>query len=413
MTLFRQAAIDGQRRLLHGDVTIHQPLRFQALTISLLIFTVLAGIGLLTASFVRKESAAGWIVPEKGIAEAYAPSGAVIQTVNVRLGERVVKGQILASISTETYDAEGAVGERESQQIALQIAEVDSQILAARARRLTASTNAIAQRKMAIAAIKVLKHQRFLQSAQLKVAIRQFEGAAPLLEKGFVSKFDQDRREQAILSLEQALGSIDQQIAASEGRIADVEADLANAGNQQVLDESQLRSARAVLMSSSSGVASRSRSTIRASTSGEVIAINTRSGETAKPGLPLIVTAPDGPLSAEILLPTRASGFVKPGQSVRLFIDAFPFQRYGALNGTIEQMSRATVKPGEYGAPIKFDEASYRVLVKLPYPVNSGGLAVERLRPGMTLTASIATEKRTAMQWLFDSIFAARAALAG
>jgi hypothetical protein len=40
-------------------------------------------------------------------------------------------------------------------------------------------------------------------------------------------------------------------------------------------------------------------------------------------------------LQAEIYIPSRAIGFVKPGQEVRLLYDAFPYQRFGAYRGRV------------------------------------------------------------------------------
>ena len=57
---------------------------------------------------------------------------------------------------------------------------------------------------------------------------------------------------------------------------------------------------------------------------------------------------PDGAsLLAELFVPSRAIGFVEPGQRVRLMVDAFPYQRFGTLGGRVETVSQAVLSPNE------------------------------------------------------------------
>lgn len=411
MGLFRQEAVEGRRRTLHGEVMIFQPLTARVLTIAVLVITVSVLVFASLVSFARKETAPGWIVPDQGMAEAYAPGGAIVQDLAVRVGDKVASGQVLATVSTETYDAAGAVGERQRSQIASQLSEVDAQLAASRERGRAEVAGTREQVAATTSAIAVLEGQRRLQVAQLTLARAQYDRAEPLVSKGFISRFDQDRRQQSVLGLEQAIGGIEQQIQAQRVQLSSLRTQLRDAPSRQAIEESQLRASRAGLAGQESAAAARSGATLRAPVGGVVVAVNLRPGETAKPGIPVVSIAPPGKLGVEVLLPTRASGFVRAGQDVRVAIDAFPSQRYGMLVGIVEQVSRAAVSPKEYSAPIQFQEASYVVRVRLPKQnLDANGTSLA-LRPGMSVSATLITDRRTIWQWLFDPLLAARQVL--
>ena len=59
---------------------------------------------------------------------------------------------------------------------------------------------------------------------------------------------------------------------------------------------------------------------------------------------------------------TRAAGFVKPGQQVRILYDAFPYQNFGTYRGTIVNVSRTIVTGQNSGGPIDLKETQIYVV---------------------------------------------------
>ena len=143
---------------------------------------------------------------------------------------------------------------------------------------------------------------------------------------------------------------------------------------------------------------------------GQVASVSARVGVEAIPNLPLITIVPQGAaMEAQILVPTRAAGFVSEGQSVRLMVDAFPFQQFGAMQGQVRQIDRSSTRPGEMAAPIEFKESVYRVRVALTGPMMQAYGIDKPLQAGMTLKADVITDKRTFLSYLLDPLLAARA----
>src|SRR6202007_2193758 len=111
-------------------------------------------------------------------------------------------------------------------------------------------------------------------------------------------------------------------------------------------------------------------------------------------------------LHAQLLVPTRAIGFIAPGNAVVLRYDAFPFQRFGQYRGTVVSVGRTVWTPGERMGPLTPREPVYRIDVKLDRQSVSSGNREFPLRPGMLASADILLEKRTGFAWIFEPVLA-------
>jgi membrane fusion protein len=116
-------------------------------------------------------------------------------------------------------------------------------------------------------------------------------------------------------------------------------------------------------------------------------------------------------LRAQLLVPTRASGFIGPGNDVVMRYDAFPFQRFGQYHGKVDMVSATIWTAGEKVGALVTREPVYRVDVKLDrQTVRAGGQEMP-LRPGMILSADILLEKRTVFEWVFEPVLELRGRL--
>ncbi len=116
------------------------------------------------------------------------------------------------------------------------------------------------------------------------------------------------------------------------------------------------------------------------------LAIHTVGG-VVTPAQALMVIAPaDVAAEVDAVLENKDVGFVKPGQTVEVKIETFPFTRYGTLTGTVTFVSQDAVSDEKKGlvfhARVKLNRAAIRVDERT---VN--------LTPGMAVTAEIATAK--------------------
>jgi membrane fusion protein len=158
--------------------------------------------------------------------------------------------------------------------------------------------------------------------------------------------------------------------------------------------------------------AARRRTEIRAPMAGVVTNIAVASGDSVAADAPIATVLPRGSgLRAQLLVPTRAAGFIAPGNSVVLRYDAFPFQRFGQYRGEVDAVSRTVWSPGERVGPMLAREPVYRVDVKLDRQTVMAGGQEMPLRPGMTVSADILLEKRTVFEWVFEPVLELRGRL--
>jgi membrane fusion protein len=110
-------------------------------------------------------------------------------------------------------------------------------------------------------------------------------------------------------------------------------------------------------------------------------------------------------LVAELMMPSRAAGQVRPGQAVQLRFEAYPYEQFGLVPGQVSSVSMSPVATGERTSGLVTPAAggaaaTYRARVDIDMATlrERTGQAVP-LRPGMLLQASIALEHRTLVEW--------------
>lgn len=103
-------------------------------------------------------------------------------------------------------------------------------------------------------------------------------------------------------------------------------------------------------------------------------------------------------LEAEVQIDSLDVGHIKPGDPAHIKIDAFPFQKHGMLDGKIRTISEDAFKRDQVAAGQGTD-AYYLGRVDLG-TVKLRQLEGQRLLPGMTVTAEIVVGKRSVMSYL-------------
>ena len=137
-------------------------------------------------------------------------------------------------------------------------------------------------------------------------------------------------------------------------------------------------------------------------------------GTVVTPGTIMMTLVPrDEPLQAEVWVSTEDIGFVRPKQPVKLKLSAFIFQKYGMIDGTVDQVSadasenQGQAKMGEQGI-VPTTKAStqlhYRTLVTLSNQQLIADGLKHKLTPGMQVTAEIKLGTRSVLEYFFSPI---------
>ncbi|WP_293749606.1 hypothetical protein [uncultured Paraglaciecola sp.] len=107
MSLFRKEAIAHQGERLTGVITLAQPLSIK-LTVLILVTVAMAIVAFIfSAEYSRKETVRGFLMPNKGMVKSFANQGGTIEKLWVQEGDKVSKGQSLATIVIKQNNSQG------------------------------------------------------------------------------------------------------------------------------------------------------------------------------------------------------------------------------------------------------------------------------------------------------------------
>jgi membrane fusion protein len=144
---------------------------------------------------------------------------------------------------------------------------------------------------------------------------------------------------------------------------------------------------------------------LKAPVSGTIASVEANAGSFAAPQKLLMTVLPkNSSLAAEVFVPSRAVGFIQPGQSVLLAYDAFPQQKFGTFEGTVKRISEFVLLPSEIPQTFPVREATYKVQIEIQSSSIETSIGSARLRPGMLLAAEIVLEKRNLIDWLMEPL---------
>lgn len=406
--LFRREAIAHATRRLDGQVVLATPMSVSTLGLLLAIIVFAATTFAALGSYSRKATVVGYLIPDQGMIRATAPTSATLQSVMVREGDVVAAGDRIAVLSLSTETAAGNVGDVISQGLT-------SEAQAARLKAESRLAQLEVEREQANIRLsksetehKQISTQVGLQERRLQIARDELRRGVEIANKGFLARREVDARHLATLAAEQELATHHRQLAAIESTIADIKARLASIPLEINAARSEASTTEASLKQRRAEAEARRLQFITAPISGRVAALPVTAGQAIVAGGTIAVVVPvAGKLEVELLAPSRAIGFVQPGQDVEIGLQAFPFQRFGTIRGTIRSVSSTVIGPNEVGFQgLRVEEPVFRIRASLlRETVQAYGQSIP-MQPGMLASAEIVFDRRSLLQWLFDPIYA-------
>lgn len=357
--------------------------------------------------YTRRERVEGSLALDVGAARVLIPEAGRVADLLIKEGDEVAAGAPIARIASDRAGAETSAQELASRRLLLereqaQLRELGEQQVAQVRKRVKELEGEIAQADREIR----------LQDTRVKSAREQAARYQQLAGEKFVSDLVVRQKQDEVTEQEiklQALRRTRSQIERdlSAAKLEEPSLQLKSRGQVDQV-ERQLSE----LQESLASTQARRETLIKAPMSGTVTNIAVTSGQSVAADAPLATVLPKGSgLHAELLVPTRAIGFIQKGQQVVLRYEAFPHERFGQYQGTVTEISRSVCSPGDKLGPLTVKEPVYRVDVKLErQSVAALGNEIP-LRPGMLVNADILLERRTLLEWLFEPVLQLRGRL--
>src|SRR5271166_6025842 len=294
------------------------------------------------AQYARKETVIGYLTPTAGTAKIFASQQGTIKEIYIKEGQGVDKGQPLLAVETSQIAANGqdvnvsilSTLESRRNQLIGQIAADKERMKSERSRIIVLIGGLEAE-------ISELHAQIENQNERIRVSDALVSSVTGLRARGLISELEYRQRELASLEQKQKLNSLNQQLAAQQNQLTETRYSFEQLPTVMAGKIQSLRSELATTEQRIAEIGGRREYVIRAPTAGRVSTLQATVGQFADPRrLQMEIIPNESTLQAELFVPTRAIGFVQPGQAVRILYEAFPYQQFGAYTGRVHNVSQ-------------------------------------------------------------------------
>ncbi len=410
-SLFRHEAIEFQQHHRQwGEVALLQPLSTKVTTWFITTAVAFVVTFLFLGQYARKETVVGYLTPVSGTSKIFLSQQGTIKEIYIKEGQEVEKGQPLLAVETSQIAANGQdvnttmLASLESQRNLLmnQIAAEQERTKSEQG-RLTAVIGGLETE------ISQLQAQIEIQNERIRVSDGLVASVTGLRARGYISELEYRQRELAALEQKQKLNSLNQELAARQNQLTETRYSLQQLPTVMAQKIQSLRTELSMTEQRIAEINGRRAYIIRAATAGRVSMLQATVGQFADPRrLQVEIIPNDSVLQAELLVPTRAIGFVRPGQKVKIKYEAFPYQNFGTYTGQIIKVSQTIVTSSDASGPIALKEPAYRVTASLERPdIDAYGTKIP-LQADMLLSADIILEQRSLARWFLDPLLSVR-----
>ena len=401
-SLFRKQALHAARERLWGELLLTSPrIARYAIPILLCSFVLLAAL-LVHGSYVRSESVPGYISPTGGWVRVYPPYEGRVIDVMVNEGDRVRVETPLARLVNLRAIGDELYSETEVESELINQANLFEGELESERIRQREEVGWYGEEMQA------LLNRRGILRNRLDVLIEQLElrqaalaRASRLSTSSMLAEAELETYREAYLAARASQLGAAHELAQLESTLRKHRADAENLPAVHLERRSTLTRQISAIKQQLTSLRGRMDYFVTAPVSGTVRGVSVARGDQVGKGRPLFsILVEEEKLRAVLLVPSRAIGFVRKGQSVLLRYDAFPFEQFGAYEGRVTEVGRSSLTSEELAQPTALGGSLYRVYVKpLQSQVRAHGTNAPLL-PGMSLEAEIQLESRSLWQWL-------------
>lgn len=415
-SFFRGEVINAKFDSKYGSIALIYPVSNYLLLAAAL--AVLAGLLLaaLCIDYTRYTEVNGVVEPKDGVIHVYAPRLGVLQASNVKDGQQIRKGQVMFVFASESADSKGHQVERgRSEALSARTEMLRNELEGAR--RLHRAKLAVQQRNL-----DALTRERQILEAEMttqrkRVAYGEHMTARfdQLQKSGFVAESSVRQKQDELHEQEMRTQALIRQINQNESEREKLRLEIDSAPLQNKLEEQQIEKEISAAQLELQEQANRKEWSVIAPADGIVTSVLMTPSQAASASLLLATIVPaQGASKVHLYANSRSLGFVRPGQRVKIKVDAFPYQKFGFLDGVVESVSDSPILPAEafrgnrLAMPAGSEEPVYTISVKPDRESVTAYGEEQRLRAGMQVSAHIQLDTRRLFEWIFEPLYSIR-----
>jgi HlyD family secretion protein len=407
-------------------------LRLTCLALGLLLVSVIGAAAFLRIDIVI--SGPGVLATDHPTALLQAMDRAVVRSLRVRAGDHVTRGQILATLDPTFAQADMAALQAQHRALSAEAAALQAEAsgsLYAPADDATAEAilqGRLFRQRQSEAAAKLAGFDQEMAHDAAAEATARGQLASLAHQAGIahdVRRLRETLLRGAVGSRLQFLDSdaaavrADGEVQATTDRLAELSHAAQSAGaDRQAYIENRRREVLETLAKTRDALAQNEAALTKASRlqdlvnvtapeDGVVLQVAPRAPGSVLGGAdPLLTLLPaHAALVAELTVKSSDIGYLQPGDSVNVKVDAYPFQRHGVLHGRVRAISAASQSPdaGRAADPLTAG-AVHRVSVDLDgqgladLPAGTGPM------PGMTVAGDVLVGKRSVLAYFLAPV---------
>ena len=408
--LFRDEVMQARRSRRLGGIVLGQPFPLWLLTAAAVACALLVVLFLAFGGYTRRTRVVGQLVPSLGMATVTAPVSGLLSEVRVAEGQAVAVGDVLAVIAAPRATlAEGDTAQALQAAIAARQAGIARGTESQQALLVAQHEGLAAQRAMLAAESAQLASELETRRAQQRLAEEAVARFRQLRAREYVTALQVRQQEAAALEQVAAVQALERQSLALRRQQVQVEQALVEIPSRRAALDAAGDRDRATLSQDAIEATSRAQSVIHAQVDGVVSTLLGQPGQAVQAGQPVLSVMPaGGTLEAHLLVPSRAVGFIAPGDAVLLRYHAFPYQKFGHHGGRVVRISRSALGSAELAALGRGSQATeplYRIVVALDRSTVRAFGVEAAPKPGMLLDADILGERRALWEWAIEPLY--------
>ncbi|MES2298082.1 MAG: HlyD family efflux transporter periplasmic adaptor subunit [Pseudomonadota bacterium] len=415
-SLFRAEVLDTDGKNAAGDVVLVYPVsNYFLLGFALCMLAVLLAFGAF-GTYTRHASVAGVLEPTQGVVKLYASQAGVLKMSQVREGQQVHKGDILLVFESLHLGADGRAVEAQldlklNDRLNTLHTELDGTL------KLQAADVAQMRQSLATQQSNLITLRKEMQTQQRRVqtaeqALARYES---LQKAGFMSDIQVQQKSDEVLDQQMRLQNLQTSVTSGAADAERLSMQLAHSAERRQVAKAQIDRNISSTESELDRQQNEHTWTVVAPCDGLVASLTIVANQSASVGVPLVSIVPSSTqLQANLYAPSRALGFVRAGQLVKMKLDAFPYQKFGLVQGRVISVADSPVRPSESSLGNRLatsadtNEPLYAIRVSLDAQFVYAYGQKQGLRPGMQLDADIALDTRQLYEWVLEPLYSLR-----
>jgi membrane fusion protein len=416
-SLFRAQAVDAYKEKWHGEIMLVTPVRYQiiGLTFAALACGVIAFA--IWGTYTKRVTVTGQLVPVRGVAKVYVQQSGTVIEARVKEGQRVRAGDILFVLSSERQSS--TIGDTQAK-ISRDVRDREQSLHEERANLPTMQAMERRSLEEKIAEFRdelvTLGGQTTNQQGRYELASADYARYQEILPKGYVTRDQVVQRQADLMDQKTRLEELQRDQLTTRRNLADAQFQLESLTIKYAKQMGDVERDLATADQDLSESEARRELTVIAPAMGTATAITAHIGQLVDTSKPLVSIIPDNSrLEAELYASSKAVGFVRPGDSVSMRYQAYPYQKFGQYRGTVTAVADTALSSTELTGTNVFSasnpqqsEPLYQISVRLESEAVTAYGQQRSLHAGMLLEADLMQEKRRLYEWALEPVYALR-----